>query len=197
MLFSSLLFFLPLLAHADVSLPEVSLPENALPGFALHLMDESGNVTYVHESEFDSYGVSMSVDDTYVNGTDTIPVTRRGLPSGDSITCESQKTFNTQDLHHGMIKLMEYLSCGYTIKTSPVSKYLYVASSHYEGSSVIYVCNYSGQYRTIKGPQLVDFLGQVFNHCGQRNIAGWYSEHFYDMAWGYTNNKNGFCGPPQ
>lgn len=183
---------MPLLAYA-----EFSLPDNAIEGFAIHLEDEAGNVTYVHHSEFDNYGISIALGDTDGNGTETTFETKRSLPQGDSITCERQKTFDISDLHHGTIKLMEYLDCGFTIITSTTSKWKYVAASHYEGSSVIYICNYSGSYRTIKGAQLLDFEEQVFNYCGQQNVAGWYTEHFYDMAWGYTNSKYGFCGPKQ
>lgn len=187
---SLFLFFMPLLAHADIS-----LPDNAIEGFALHLVDEAGNTTYVHQSEFDKHGISTAVEDT--DPTETESVSRRALPPGDSITCEGEKPFDIGDLHHGLIKLMEYLSCGYTIITNPSAKYKYVVISHYEGSSVIYICNYSEKYRTIKGPQLVAFLGHVFDYCGQRNIAGWYKETVYNMAWGYTNSRNSFCGPAQ
>lgn len=97
-----------------------------------------------------------------------------------------------------MIEFADYLACGwYTIITNPSSHYKYVAASRSKGSTVIYICNYSGNYRTMKGPQLFDYLEHVFNYCGQKSSAGWYHDGFYNMAWGYTRSNYGFCGPAQ
>lgn len=189
---SSFLPFLPLLVAA-----QVFIPDGALEGLAVHLEDESGNITYVHQSEFENYGLSLAIDDTSPNSTNITSLMSRSLPPGDSITCDDPRTFQIVDLHSNMIQLADYLACGYTIITNPSSNYKYVAMSNYKGSSVIYICNYSGSYRTMKGPQLFDFLEQVFNYCGQKSSAGWYHESFYNMAWGYTRNNYGFCGPAQ
>lgn len=192
MRFSSLLLSLPLLAAA-----QVTLPSDAVEGLAIHLEDESGNITYVHENQFEDYGIKLALDETTGNTTDISSLRRRGLPKGDKITCENWKSFGIMDFRTNLVDFIDYIGCGYTIITNPGSSYKYVALSSYRGSNVIYICNYSGQYRTFKGAQLLDFAEQVFNYCGQRASAGWYTDSYDNTAWGYTNSYQGFCGPKQ
>lgn len=83
---SSLLPLLPLLVAA-----QVFIPDGALEGVAVHLEDESGNITYVHQSEFENYGLSLVIDDTSNNSTNSTLLMSRALPPGDSITCDDRR----------------------------------------------------------------------------------------------------------
>lgn len=187
----SLLLFIPPLLTASLS-----LPDNALEGFSIHLEDEAGNVTYVHESDFEAHGIFTTVLDTNpANSTDPPSLIRRALPPGDYINCEEKKTFNVADLHTGMVNLADQLGCSYIINTFKGARWKFVAANYYAGNSVIYICNYSNQDRTLQGAQLVDFLSEVFSFCGKKNIAGWYYDKFLNMSWGYTGSTHGYCEP--
>lgn len=188
--FLPLLLSLPLLAAA-----QFTLPSDAAEGVAIHFEDEFGNITYVHETQFEEYGINLSLNETTTNNVSSLK--RRGLPRGDSITCENWKTFRIMDFHTNLVRMMDYIACGYTVVTSSTSNYKYVAISSYRSSNVIYVCNYSGQDRTLKAEQLVGYLGQAFTYCGQTASAAWYKSAYYNTAWGYTNSNQGFCGPPR
>lgn len=188
---SSFLPFLPLSVVA-----QITLPENALEGIAIHLQDDSGNITYVHQSNFAQYGISLVYSDSGVNGTNSTSLEARGsLPNGDAIVCDSQRTLFIQHLHDNLIDMIDFLGCGYTIVTDTNSKYKYVAVSATLGSSLIYICNYSAEYREFQGWQLWEFVLKVFDLCGSRAIAGWYSQGLYNVAYGYTSSSYSFCGP--
>lgn len=192
----SFLSLLPLLVAS------FSLPDAALEGLAVHLEDDAGNVTYVHESDFEAYGVSISVLDTALanstdpsNFADFSALVERSLAPGDNINCVPKVSFNIIDLHTAMVNLADQLSCTYIINTNPGSRYKFVAATYYQGSAVVYICNYSNKYQELQGAQLVSFLEHVFNYCGQKSVAGWYYSKFQDMSWGYTGSSHGYCQP--
>ncbi|KAJ2980842.1 hypothetical protein NQ176_g2392 [Zarea fungicola] len=193
---------LPFLSLLPLLVTSLSLPDAALEGLAVHLEDEAGNVTYVHESDFEAYSVSFSVHHTAPdNSTDTSnfadfsALTGRSLAPGDNINCVPKVTFNIIDLHTAMVNLADQLSCAYIINTNPGSRFKFVAATYYSGSAVVYICNYANKYQQLQGAQLVSFLEQVFNYCGQKSVAGWYYNKFQDMSWGYTGSSHGYCQP--
>ncbi|KAJ2981477.1 hypothetical protein NQ176_g2002 [Zarea fungicola] len=193
---------LPLLSFLPLLVASLNLPDNALQGFGVHLEDENGNVTHVHESEFEAYGLSISAVDTTVASatnastfSDFSALARRALPPGDNINCVNSVSFNIIDLHTAMVNLADQLGCSFIINTNPGSRFKFVASTYYSGSAVIYICNYSNKYQELQGAQLVNFLEEVFNYCGQKSVAGWYYSNFEKMSWGYTGSSHGYCQP--
>ncbi|KAJ2980977.1 hypothetical protein NQ176_g2313 [Zarea fungicola] len=196
---SSLLPFIPLLVSA-----QLSLPENALEGFGIHLSDDSGRTIYVHESEFESYGISVVAAGSYVNGTssdadttNSTSLTERGLPVGDAMYCDNSQSFWIEDLHSNMIQFSDYMLCNFEVSINPTDPFRFEAASYYLGTSVIYLCNYSGKSRVTGSYDMFRFLYQVFEHCGESNIGGWYYQGSTQMSWGYTSSTAGYCGPPQ
>ncbi|KAJ2982679.1 hypothetical protein NQ176_g1225 [Zarea fungicola] len=184
----SLLSFLPLLATA-----QVTLPENALEGLALHLQDDAGNITYIHESEFQNHGISI-LDGVGMNSTNLTSLETRGGP-GDNIVCDTP-IIDIEDVRTILIVFADYLGCGSIISVPFRPKFKNSIISYYQGSAVVYICNYASTTDSYTGPNLVSYLSQAFTHCGETNTAAWYYIGRLKESWGYTNAANWFCGPP-
>ncbi|KAJ2983694.1 hypothetical protein NQ176_g511 [Zarea fungicola] len=184
----SLLAFLPLLVAA-----QVTLPEDALSGLAIHLKDESGNAVYVHESEFDKYGIVLQANPG-TNSTNQTSLAKRGPPK-DYRLCD-EPVIDVEDLRNGLIDFADSLACGTGVVPDRFAPYTYVAISWYHGSTVLYICNYWETSAIYSGPDLVDYVSLAFNYCGMGNKAAWYHVGGADISYGYTNVKNWFCGVP-
>ncbi|KAJ2965758.1 hypothetical protein NQ176_g10463 [Zarea fungicola] len=186
----SLLASLPLLAIA-----QVILPDNAIQGMALHVQDETGNMTYIHESEFEKYNISLVTgggDGT--NSTNSTSLETRG--SGDYMVCDTP-VIDIEDLRTGLILLTDQLGCDTLIQLQGGAPFKFVALTLYYGSTVVYICNYLEALLHFTGPTLFQHVTEAFSHCGQTNTAAWYHGANLDLSWGYTNAANEFCGPRQ
>ncbi|KAJ2973281.1 hypothetical protein NQ176_g6697 [Zarea fungicola] len=189
---SSFLPFIPVLVAS-----QVVIPDDAVEGFAIHLSDDSGQKIYVPESEFDKYGISMAVNDTYANGANGA----NGANStslntrGDQLFCDASNHFWIEDLHTNLIEFADYMSCGREVSVNPSAPWKYEAASFYIGTTVIYICNYSRNTFLVGAYDLFANVYRVFNDCGQNNIAGWILQGSTQLSIGYTNSNTGFCGP--
>lgn len=206
----NLIAFLPLVAKGS----SLTLPSYAEEGFALHFWDDDGTDLYIHESNFTQHNITFtpapmeSPLPAFLTATATPTVSptvtptagsvrTRGLPNGDSITCLWNTPVVVSQLHDGVINFADTLGCGYTYNVNPQASYKYVALIQWQGSTVIYTCNYSGSPRVWGGPELVGYMEQVFNYCSQSGVASWYYDNFRKISWGWTNRANAYCGPAQ
>ncbi|KAJ2979711.1 hypothetical protein NQ176_g3088 [Zarea fungicola] len=196
---------LPLVASLSsfCAASSLSLPDNPPEGLGFHLKDEAGNIVYVHHTELAAYGLTLGSNTTSQAGSvdnGARGLTERGnLPKGDSLNCDWKTSFNLDDLRLALVRFSEQLGCnGNTVNLSGNAPYQWVALNYVYGSAVIYICNYGGQSRTFEAAPLLGFLEQVYQNCQTYNVGGWYSESFYDVAWGYTQSQGkGYCGPPK
>lgn len=188
---------LPLLSLLPLLVASVSLPDNALEGFSIHLEDESGNLTYVHESDFKAHGISIRALDTTPDSSSFTDLSRlaRRLPPGDNINCVPKVTLDIMDLHTAMVNMADQIGCTYLINTNEGSRFKFVAATYYQGSTVVYICNYSNKYQELQGAQLISLLEEVFDFCDQKSVAGWYYDNYHRMSWGYTGSSHGYCQP--
>lgn len=195
----------PMVLAAATSL---TLPDEAQEGVGIQLWDDDGNQMYIHESEFAQYNITVQPGTAdppptaVVTATATATATatspaKRGLPNGDSITCLWNTPVPIGELHDDMVFFADYLGCGITYGTNQFARYKYVALIRWEGSTVMYTCNYSGTSRVWGGPELVSYVEQVFNYCNRNSVAAWYFDNYRKVSWGYTTRNNGYCGPAQ
>lgn len=205
MYFLRLLTILPLVNAALVG--GLTLPAEAQEGLGIHLWNDDGNEMYIHESQFEQYNITVQpgIADPPPTATITAPaatgtagsLAQRGLPGGDSITCLRNTPVFVPELHDGVIYFADNLGCGTTYLTNHYADFKYVALIRWQGSTVLYTCNYSGAERIWSGPGLVGYINQVFNWCNQQGVAAWYFDDYRKVSWGYTNRNNGYCGPAQ
>ncbi|KAJ2978446.1 hypothetical protein NQ176_g3815 [Zarea fungicola] len=198
------LHFLSPLPLVSVALASgLTLPADAREGFGIQLWSDDGSQLYIHESQFEQYNITIQpgVPDPLPSGIAIAPTATATVGSlvrrGSPITCLRGTEVFVPELHDGLIYFADNLGCGTTYNSNRFASYKNVALIRWQGSTVLYTCNYSGADRVWSGPSLVSIIEQVFNYCNQQGVAAWYYDSYRQVSWGYTNRANGYCGPAQ